>query len=90
MESVTGRPGDAVVTMRVADAAIGMAAHYLPHVLDKFYRTHDASTAGIPGTGLGLAITKSIVEGHGGRIAAESTEGAGRVFVVEPSAVPPA
>ena len=62
---------------------IGIAARHLPHVFDKFYRVHDAATKDIPGTGLGLAITKSIVDSHGGRIAVESTEGTGSVFVVE-------
>ena len=80
----------AMVTIRVADTGIGMAAHHLPHVFDKFYRVHDASTKGIPGTGLGLAIAKSIVENHGGRIAVESTEGVGSVFVVEIPGCPPA
>jgi two-component system phosphate regulon sensor histidine kinase PhoR len=75
--------GPAMVTIRVADTGIGMAAHHLPRVFDKFYRVHDASPKGIPGTGLGLAITKSIVENHGGRIDVESTEGVGSVFVVE-------
>jgi signal transduction histidine kinase len=71
------------VTIRVADTGIGIAARHLPHVFDKFYRVHDAATKDIPGTGLGLAITKSIVESHGGRIAVESTEGTGSVFVIE-------
>ncbi len=82
-------PSAAMVTIRVADTGIGIAARHLPHVFDKFYRVHDASTAEIPGTGLGLAITKSIVENHGGRIAVESIEGVGSVFVVEIPRCPP-
>jgi signal transduction histidine kinase len=78
------------VTIRVADTGIGIPARHLPHVFDKFYRVHDASTKGIPGTGLGLAITKSIVESHGGTIRVESTEGAGSVFLVELPARRPA
>jgi signal transduction histidine kinase len=85
--SVASAPADAscsaMVAIRVADTGIGIAAHHLPHVFDKFYRVHDASTAGIPGTGLGLAITKSIVESHGGRVRVESAEGEGGVFIVE-------
>jgi signal transduction histidine kinase len=76
-------PATPTVTIRVADTGIGIPARHLPHVFDRFYRVHDAATKDIPGTGLGLAITRSIVESHGGRIAVESTEGAGSVFVVE-------
>jgi len=77
------RPAEPVIAIRVEDTGIGIAARHLPHVFDKFYRVPDASTKDIPGTGLGLAIVKSIVEGHGGRITVESTEGVGSVFVVE-------
>jgi two-component system phosphate regulon sensor histidine kinase PhoR len=83
-------PADTAVTIRVADTGIGIPARHLPHVFDKFYRVHDASTKDIPGTGLGLAITKSIVESHGGRIRVESTEGVGSVFLVDLPAFPPA
>jgi two-component system, OmpR family, phosphate regulon sensor histidine kinase PhoR len=76
-------PCPAMVAIRVADTGIGIAAHHLPHLFDKFYRVHDTSTAGIPGTGLGLAIAKSIVESHGGLVRVDSTEGAGSVFSVE-------
>ena len=79
---------DATVTIRVADTGVGIPACHLPHVFEKFYRVHDASTKGIPGTGLGLAITKSIVESHGGQIRVESVEGVGSVFLVELPACP--
>ena len=82
-------PGRAMTTIRVADTGIGIGAQHLPHVFDKFYRVHDASTKGIPGTGLGLAIAKRIVENHGGRIGVESTEGVGSVFVVDIPSCPP-
>jgi signal transduction histidine kinase len=67
----------------VTDTGIGIPARALPHVFDKFYRVQSDATTGISGTGLGLAITRSIVEGHGGRIGVESTEGAGSTFWVE-------
>jgi two-component system, OmpR family, phosphate regulon sensor histidine kinase PhoR len=78
-----GDPAESMVIIRVADTGVGIGAHHLPHVFDKFYRVPNASTEDIPGTGLGLAISKSIVESHGGRIAVESTEGVGSVFIVE-------
>jgi signal transduction histidine kinase len=78
-----GDPAESMVIIRVADTGVGIGARHLPHVFDKFYRVPNASTEDIPGTGLGLAISKSIVESHGGRIAVESTEGVGSVFIVE-------
>jgi two-component system phosphate regulon sensor histidine kinase PhoR len=79
------RPGaaDDPIRVRVTDTGIGIPARALPHVFDKFYRVQSDATTGISGTGLGLAITRSIVEGHGGRIGVESTEGAGSTFWVE-------
>jgi len=61
-------------------------AESLPYIFDKFYkvdssRTGAGSSEGKGGTGLGLAIAKSIVERHGGRISASSSED-GTVFTV--------
>ena len=39
------------------------------------------SGGGIRGAGLGLFVTKSIIEAHGGRIWAESAEGAGTTVI---------
>jgi PAS domain S-box-containing protein len=69
-----------LVVVKVVDNGVGIPAADLPYVFDKFYRVKGGATEGIKGTGLGLAIARSIVEGHGGRIWAESVEGAGSVF----------
>ncbi len=44
----------------------------LTRIFDRFYRANTQRTPSIRGTGLGLAISRGLVEGHGGRIWAES------------------
>ena len=71
------------VTIEVADTGAGIAPEDLPHVFDRLYRADKSRSRESGGTGLGLAIAKSIVEAHGGSIAAQSTVGQGARFVVE-------
>jgi len=75
--------GGEMVTVRVTDTGIGIAAKDLPHVFDKFYRVKSKATRDIAGTGLGLAITRTIVEACGGRIRVDSVEGSGTTFTLE-------
>jgi PAS domain S-box-containing protein len=75
-----GRDGEVEIT--IADTGMGIAAHELPRLFQRFFRTERATAQAIPGTGLGLAIANAIVEGHGGRIDVESVEGAGTAFRV--------
>jgi two-component system, OmpR family, phosphate regulon sensor histidine kinase PhoR len=69
--------GDEVVIF-VTDTGVGIAAEDLARTFERFYKADRARSGG--GTGLGLAIAKHIVQGHGGRIWAESVEGEGSTF----------
>ena len=64
----------------VADTGRGIAKDKMPRLFEEFYQLHLAEQQGLQGSGLGLAISKHLVELHGGRIWAESTEGEGTTF----------
>jgi two-component system phosphate regulon sensor histidine kinase PhoR len=64
----------------VKDDGPGIPAADLPHVFERFYRVEKGRSREKGGTGLGLSIVKHIVQLHGGRVWAESTEGKGAAF----------
>ena len=70
------------VEIRVHDSGPGIEPEELPNVFDRFYRTDKSRQRESGGSGLGLAIAKSIVEGHGGRIWAESDSDKGTTIVI--------
>jgi len=78
--TATGR--DDGVELSVSDDGPGMAADQLEHIFERFTRGDAGLTQHVGGTGLGLAISKSLVELHGGTIAAESVPGRGSTFRV--------
>jgi two-component system, OmpR family, sensor histidine kinase BaeS len=88
---VEARAVGAEVEIAVSDDGPGIPPEQLEHVFERFTRGDAGLTQRVGGTGLGLAISKSLVEAHGGTIAARSTVGAGSTFSFRlPALGPPA
>lgn len=69
---------DGVVS--VADEGPGIRDEDLPHVFERFYRSHEART--LPGSGLGLAIVEQTAQRHGGQVRAGRTAAGGALFTL--------
>lgn len=66
----------------IQDNGPGIPTDKLSHIFERFYRVDMERTKDFMSTGLGLAITKELVEAHGGKIGATSTEGEGSCFSI--------
>ncbi|GFO64395.1 ATP-binding protein [Geomonas paludis] len=78
-------PGDrlgeeGMILFAVRDTGIGIPEDQLERIFGRFTQVDSSLTRQHGGTGLGLALTRQIVEKLGGRIWAESCEGAGSTF----------
>ena len=84
------RSGPDGLTIAVADDGIGIDPPLLPLIFNAFEQGEDIITKRFGGLGLGLAISRSIIEGHGGRIEVASPgRGLGATFTIElPVAAP--
>ncbi|RPJ08556.1 MAG: DUF3365 domain-containing protein, partial [Deltaproteobacteria bacterium] len=70
-----------MVLVAVKDQGTGISEENLEVIFEKFHTlpsSGDRNKGG--GTGLGLAICKGIIQGHGGKIWAESSQNKGSVF----------
>ena len=74
----TGREGEEMVWIEIADTGCGIPADVLPRIFDPFFTTKEVGK----GTGLGLSLSYGIVQRHSGRIDVTSTPGEGSRFRV--------
>lgn len=75
-------PEARAIAISVIDQGIGIAAHHIPRLTERFYRVDKARSREVGGTGLGLAIVKHIINRHRGALVIESTENVGSNFTV--------
>jgi two-component system phosphate regulon sensor histidine kinase PhoR len=64
----------------IQDSGIGIAAHHIPRLTERFYRVDVGRSRGSGGTGLGLAIVKHVLLRHDGQLEIESQPGQGSTF----------
>lgn len=74
-----GRPW---FSFRVSDTGIGIPRDELANIFEPFAQADLATARRFGGTGLGLSITRQLCELMGGRVAVESTPGAGSTFEI--------
>jgi signal transduction histidine kinase len=71
------------LVLRVSDNGIGIPPTLMPHLFDLYTQAERSADARNSGLGLGLALVKSLVEAHGGSVAASSAgAGCGSQFEV--------
>jgi signal transduction histidine kinase len=72
-----------VAQIEVRDSGIGISPEALPRLFDLFHQGGSRQQGRLSGLGIGLALVKSLVEMHGGTVAAHSDgTGTGSSFVV--------
>ncbi len=74
VEVATERNDDGMIRVSVRDHGAGIPDEARERLFDQFFSTKEQ------GLGMGLAIVRSIIEAHGGAIAAENAEGGGARF----------
>lgn len=81
--SITAYRERGVSYIQISDTGKGIPEEYLPFIFEPFYRVDASRSRKIAGAGLGLSLVKTIIERHGGNIAASSNYGNGSTFTIE-------
>src|SRR5262245_44679435 len=80
--AVTLRQDDASIALDVTDTGVGIPAHELTHVFERFHRVEGSQGRTHEGTGIGLALVQELVRLHGGSVTVASEPGDGSTFTV--------
>jgi signal transduction histidine kinase len=68
--------------LQVIDHGVGIAAHDLPRLFNRFERIQNQQTSHVSGAGIGLYLSRELARQHGGDIRVESRVGDGSTFTL--------
>lgn len=80
--AITGRRAGRKLELRFRDNGPGVPAEALPHLFDRLFRVDPSRSRSTGGSGIGLSVCQTIVEGHGGTIAAANAPVPDRGLVI--------
>ncbi len=85
--TISGKREDEKIHIEINDTGIGIPEDRLDKIFERFYQVDSSNKRRYGGAGLGLWISKNIIEGHGGRIWAESKNSGSTFHILLPEQV---
>lgn len=82
---IVAEPDPDGVRVLIANSGQGISPDDLPYIFERFYKADRSRSIERSGAGIGLSIVKELIEAHGGRVGAESSEGETRVWFTLPA-----
>ena len=73
------------VEIRFCNTGPGISQIDLPFIFERFFRAERSRSRDAGGAGIGLAITKELIEAHGGKVGAESSDNKTCIWITLPS-----
>ena len=74
---------ESFILIKIKDEGAGLTSDDLKKLFNRYQRLSAKPTGGETSTGLGLSIVKDIIDFHGGKIWAESSNGQGSTFIIQ-------
>ena len=79
------------VELEIIDHGVGIEAHHIDKIFDKFFRVPQGDVHNVKGHGLGLSYVREVVKKQGGEIKVQSKFGEGSSFkIIMPKPIPSA
>ena len=75
-------PDGRAAELLVRDSGVGVPAHEIPRLFERFHRIEGQKSRSFEGSGIGLALVQDLVRQHDGTVCAESAVGQGTTFTV--------
>jgi signal transduction histidine kinase len=83
--SIAGLQTTGGIKLLFRNSGKGISHDDLPFIFERFFRVDKSRSREAGGAGIGLAIVKELIEAHGGRVGADSSNSETRIWFILPS-----